>query len=106
MPQESLRNFYFHYGRERLAQVLEILNDGKPAPQQRIATLLGVSKSRVSEWISLWFVWHVEFKNQELADQVQLLLQFDSFSVEHAKKRMEEASHKTSILRLADERRA
>lgn len=103
MPIRALYNFYFRFGPARLAQVLEILNDGNPAPQQRIARLLGISKSRVSMLLRAWIVWHAEFRDG-LAEEAKLLLDFDAHRVRESKDRFEVISQRAKILHLRDER--
>jgi hypothetical protein len=90
-PTNSLHNFYFRYGRGRLVQVLEILNDGQPAAQSRIASVLQVSKSRVSQWIDAWIHWKAEFK-PEIAEEFRFLEEFEESSIQHTRERLKEVS--------------
>ena len=98
--ERSVEHFYYRYGRYRLEQILTILNDGKPAPQERIADLLKISKSAVSEMLKKWGIkWRAEFP-EETTQAIKILLEFDDFSIQRAKQRVTELTKRTPILVL------
>jgi predicted transcriptional regulator len=95
MHNRSLYNFYRTYGRDRMLQLVELLNDGKPAPQQRIAELIGVSKSQVSQWLKNWIVWKAEF-TPEAREELEYILHFEASNVKMHQERLEKIP-KTSV---------
>ena len=104
MIDRSVEHFYYRYGRWRLEQILEILNDGKPAPQERIADLLKISKSAVSEMLKKWGIkWRAEFP-EETTQAIKILLEFDDFSVQRTKERVNKLTKQATILILPSER--
>lgn len=96
----SVYSFYFKHGPGRLLQVLEILRDGKPAPQDRIARILKVKKSRVSEILKEWGIqWLPEFP-EEIQKDFQALLKFNEASVRESMDRLAAMSRHAPIFEM------
>ena len=100
----AVHKFINRHGYERFIEVIEILNDGKPSPQERIALLVHITNEQVSVGIGQWFDWKAGV-TRETADTSRLLAELARNQAEEKKQNVKARVNQVSLEYVSIERK-